>query len=144
MIDRTIARRFERSEAEATLPLVRRIVADIEADDLELRTVLPALKAARKRSGSEVGMDAELESLRQQVAEITTRFESYLAELARIGCVYRGVTGHVDFRGEHQGRPVFFCWAPGEDDVSHVHLLGSDCLARERVRLGAALPLGRS
>lgn len=143
MIDRTIARRFERSEAEATLPLVRRIVADIEADDLELRTVLPALKAARKRR-SEVGADAGLESLRQQVAEITTRFESYLAELARIGCVYRGVTGHVDFRGEHEGRPVFFCWAPGEDEVSHVHLLGSDCRARERIRLGAALPLGRS
>lgn len=144
MINRTIARRFERSEAEATLPLVRRIVADIETDDLKLQTILPELKAARKRSGSEVAVDVGLEGLRQEVAEITTRFESYLAELARIGCVYRGVTGHVDFRGEHEGRPVFFCWAPGEEEVSHVHLLGSDCRVRERIGLGAALPLGGS
>lgn len=143
MISKTIARQFRRDEAEATLPLVRRIVADIEADNVSLQAVLPKLKAARIRRERDGTGEAELEDLRLIVAEITTRFEGYLAELARIGCVYRGVSGHVDFRGEHGGRPVFFCWAPGEKDVSHVHLLGSDCRVRERIGLDAALPLGK-
>lgn len=143
MIGKLIARRFDRDGAEATLPLVRRIVADIEYDNETLQALLPELKACRmesRRSGEPL---PELAGLRQQVAEITTRFENCLGELARIGCVYRGATGHVDFRGEHEGRPVFFCWAPGEDEVSHVHLLGADCRVREPIGLGAALPLGR-
>lgn len=142
MIGKTIARRFDREEAEATLPLVRRIVADIESDNHHLQAILPELKAARMRSRRDRAPVPELEDLRQEVADITTRFEGYLAELARIGCVYRGATGHVDFRGEHEGKPVFFCWASGEEEVSHVHLLGSDCRMREPIALGAALPFG--
>ena len=141
MIDRPIARQFDREDAEATLPLVRRIVADIERDNDRLQGILPALKAARRRSRPGAP-DARLESLRLEVAEITTRFETYLRELAQVGCVYRGATGHVDFRGEYDDRPVFFCWAPGEDDVSHIHSLGSDCRLRETIERAAALPLG--
>ena len=144
MISKTIARRFDRDGAEATLPLVRRIVADIERDNEHLQGILPELKAARMRSRRKGEQLADLEALRERVADITTRFEGYLAELTRIGCVYRGVTGHVDFRGEHEGRPVFFCWGPGEDEVSHVHLLGSDCRLREPIGLDAALPFGGS
>lgn len=143
MIGKLIARRFDRTGAEATLPLVRRIVADIEHDNERLQALLPELKACRMESRRRGEPLPELAVLRQQVAEITTRFESYLGELARIGCVYRGATGHVDFRGEHEGRPVFFCWAAGEDGVSHLHLLGADCRLREPIGLDAALPLGR-
>lgn len=142
MIGKTIAKRFDRSEAEATLPLVRRIVADIEGDNERLQGILPDLKAARIRARAGAAREPVLEGLRREVAEITTRFEGCLAELASIGCVYRGSTGHVDFRGEHEGRPVFYCWAPGEEEISHVHLLGSDCRMREPIGLGAALPLG--
>lgn len=143
MIDRPIARQFEREEAEATLPLVRRIVADIEGDNDRLQAILPDLKAARRRSRPGAP-DPKLEELRAEVADITTRFEQYLRELAQIGCVYRGATGHVDFRGEHEGRPVFFCWAPGEAEVEHIHSLGSDCRLRETIERAAVLPLGRS
>lgn len=143
MIGKLIARRFDRTGAEATLPLVRRIVADIEQDNERLQALLPDLKTCRMESRRRGGALPELAGLRQQVAEITTRFEGYLAELARIGCVYRGATGHVDFRGEHEGRPVFFCWAAGEDAISHLHLLGADCRLREPIGLDAALPLGR-
>jgi len=143
MISKKIARRFDREAAEATLPLVRRIVADIERDNQHLQAILPELRALRMQARRRGAAPGELEALREQVADITTRFEGYLAELARIGCVYRGVTGHVDFRGDHEGRPVFFCWAPGEQEVSHLHLLGSDCRLRELIGLDAALPFGR-
>ena len=142
MIANRIARRFDIEEASATLPLVRRIVADIQADNAALQSLLPELKAARMRSRQRGAAVPELAGLRQEVAEITTRFEGYLAELAQVGCVYRGATGCVDFRGERDGRPVFYCWEPGDGEIAWYHALGSDCRRREPVELDAALPLG--
>lgn len=141
MISTTIAKRFDRAAAEATLPLVRRIVVDIQGDNERLQALLPELKAARKRSRELGALVPELGVLRQRVADITTSFERYLAELAQIGCVYRGATGHVDFRGDMEGRPIFFCWAPADEGISHVHLLGSACRHREPIGVGVALPL---
>lgn len=142
MIANKIARRFAREEAAATLPLVRRIVTDIRTDNATLQELLPRLKTARMRSRQFGAPVPELAGLRVKVAEITTRFEGYLAELAQVGCVYRGATGHVDFRGENEGRPVFYCWEPSDDDIAWFHPLGSDCRRREPIELDAALPLG--
>ena len=75
------------------------------------------------------------------MAEITTRFEGYLAELAQVGCVYRGSSGHVDFRAEDSGQPVFLCWSPDEESVEFVHSLGLDCRHRTPVEVNAPLPL---
>lgn len=132
---------FDQDGATATLPLVRRIVQDIRADSRALQDVLPDLKEARQQSHALGAPVPGLAPLRETVADITTRFEACLAELALIGCVYRGTSGHVDFRGEWNGRPVFFCWAPGEYEVSHCHPLGSDCRHRERIEIDAALPV---
>lgn len=135
------ARMFDHQQATATLPLVRRIVADLQDDSDRLQEILPKLKHARATSRRLGAVIPELEPLRLRVARITTRFEGYLDELSRVGCVYRGTSGHVDFRGEHEGRPVFFCWSPEESAVTHQHALGLDCRHRESIEVGAVLPL---
>lgn len=135
------ARMFDPEQATATLPLVRRIVADLQDDSDRLQEILPKLKHARATARRLGAVIPELEPLRIRVARITTRFEGYLDELSRVGCVYRGTSGHVDFRGEHEGRPVFFCWSPEEPDVRHQHALGLDCRHRESIEVTAVLPL---
>ena len=137
----TVDRMFAQEEATATLPLVRRIVDDIGRDGRDLEAVLPRLKEARIRARRERAPSPDLELLRERVAEITTRFEGYLAELAQIGCVYRGTSGHVDFRAADHGQPVFLCWSPDEAAVEFVHSLGLDCQHRARIEAPAVLPL---
>jgi hypothetical protein len=136
-----VDRMFEQEEATATLPLVRRIVDDIRNDGQDLEAVLPLLKEARIRARRERAPSPNLAELRERVAEITTRFEGYLAELAQIGCVYRGTSGHVDFRAEDNGQPVFLCWSPEEETVEFAHSLGLDCRHRARIEVPAVLPL---
>jgi hypothetical protein len=138
---KTPARSFDPEKATSTLPLVRRIVADLQDDSDRLQEILPRLKHARSTARRLSAVIPELEPLRLRVAQITTRFEGYLDELSRVGCVYRGTSGHVDFRGEYEGRPVFFCWSPEEQSVTHVHALGLDCRYRESVEMDAFLPL---
>jgi hypothetical protein len=132
---------FQRDEATATLPLVRQIVADIQRDNRALEKVLPRLKDARIRSRREGASVPELEGLRLEVAEITTRFEACLAELAQVGCAYRGSTGHVDFKSEEGGRAVFLCWSPDESTVAWSHAAGLDCRYRSPVESHLVLPV---
>ena len=141
MTRNAVDRMFAQDEATATLPLVRGIVDDIRRDGRDLAAVLPRLKEARIRARRERAPSPDLAVLRERVAEITTRFEGYLAELAQIGCVYRGSSGHVDFRAQDQGQPVFFCWSPDEEAVEFVHSLGLNCQHRTHIEVPAVLPL---
>ena len=139
-------RLFRQDGASATLPLVEQIVADIQRDNEALEMVLPRLKEARVRARREGVSDSghvpELDQLRHEVAEITTRFEAYLDELVQIGCIYRGRAGHVDFRSEEGGRPVFLCWIPGEPTVEWSHPIGLDCRFRSPIESHVVLPVG--
>ncbi len=135
-------RRFGQEEASATLPLLRQVVADIQRDNQALEIVLPRLKDARIRSRKPGAVVPELEQLRHEVAEITTRFEAYLDELAQVGCVYRGATGNVDFRSEEGGRPVFLCWSPDEPTVTWTHPIGLACRFRSPIETHVVLPVG--
>ncbi len=135
---------FQQDEATATLPLVRQIVADIQRDNRALEAALLRLKDARIRSRREGTSVPELDGLRLEVAEITTRFEAYLAELAQVGCAYRGSTGYVDFRSEQAGRPVFLCWSMDESTVAWSHPAGLDCQYRSPIESQVILPVSGS
>jgi hypothetical protein len=123
-VTRTIddVRFFTLEEANRALPYVRRVVADVLAEHAALQTRIPRLRDARIRV-RRGGADTELEPLRKEVAEISTRLETFLGELRRVGCVLRGTAGVVDFYGLLDGRPVCFCWRYDEDAVAHWHEL---------------------
>ena len=114
---------FTVEEANRTLPLVSRIMADIVEENERLQELLPALKEVRARVRRSPAAVPELEGLRQEVATISARLESYLAELHQIGCVFKGPQGLVDFYALRDGKPVFLCWRHGEDEIRYWHEL---------------------
>lgn len=112
---------FTVEEANRTLPLVSRIMADIVTENERLQELLPSLKEARARARRNPGAHPELEVLRQEVATISARLEGYLTELQQIGCVFKGPQGLVDFHSMRDGRPVFLCWRFGEEEIRYWH-----------------------
>ncbi len=105
----TVRRRFTAAEANRTLPLVRRIVADLLNYGRELHKLSrrPDQPGARERSGE---LDALIRDL--------------LQELARIGCTYKDwgfEYGLVDFPGEIGGESVLLCWRSDEPAVVWYH-----------------------
>ena len=125
-------RRFTPAQANATLPLVRRVVADILARGRELRSLARADgvldPAARPRAGE---LEAQLHEL--------------FDELERVGCSYRDwgfELGLVDFPAVLDGREVLLCWRSDEPAVTWYHppdigFSGRKPIPREHLEEGA-------
>ena len=94
---------FTRREAESSLPLVRRIVAD-------------ALETARK-----------IRSLNEEdpaVPRLQTELEEHMRELEEMGCYFKDwnfSVGLVDFPAEIDGETVFLCWRSDESTLDWYH-----------------------
>lgn len=103
------AKLFTPDEARRTLPLVRRVVADLCAKGRELRSLPDSSPDPDER-----------ERARQLQAELAL----HLHELDAIGCQYKDWDfehGLVDFPGELDGEPVLWCWRSDEDDIAWYH-----------------------
>lgn len=98
-------RLFTPEEARKTLPLVRRIVADI----------LTAARDLRALPEGDPGTDA-----------LAGRVQEYLQELETLGCYYKDwsyTVGLVDFPAVIDGETVFLCWRSDETELGWYHPL---------------------
>jgi hypothetical protein len=126
-------KKFTVEEANRTLPLVSRIVEDLVREhgmwedkvrEFELATV----------GASPDRPDAIAELLQIEAQRLAKDIEGYIAELATLGVICKGMgTGLVDFPGEIDGRDVFFCWKLGEPAVGYWHEVDAGFIGRQRL-----------
>jgi hypothetical protein len=113
-------RPFTVASAQRTLPLVKRIVADI-------------LSAAEKlRSPDAKRNDAETRRLVAQV-------ESHMRELEQIGCQYKDwdfKIGLVDFPTVINGEDVLLCWRSDEPEIRWYHTYNGGYAGRRQIPEG--------
>ena len=118
------ARLFTIEQANAMLPLVRAITADLVTlalDVVERRQRLASF-AKRKATSSGDPYAEELASMQQAVADDTEQLQEYIAELRRLGLEPKGaLEGLVDFPAMIDGKLVYLCWKLGEPEVTHWH-----------------------
>lgn len=129
-------KRYTVAEANATLPLVRRIVEDITTLAHELRERYQRLQQV---TGSEQGKPTlahseELVSLQEEVEHDTERLRAFVKELEQLGVELKDYfTGLVDFRSLRDGREVYLCWKLGEPHVAHWHELDAGFSGRQQL-----------
>ena len=121
-------RRFTLEQANATLPLVRRIVADV------VRTHRDAA-AAQQQFEKAVGT-AEQSLVQAKLEQAMHRLEDFADELAEIGCELKDYqSGLIDFTGRHMGRDICLCWKLGEDRIAFWHEMSTGFAGRKPVSL---------
>lgn len=101
---------FTPYEATRTLPLVRRVVADILERGRELRVL-------HQRQ------DLEPEEERR-ARELAAELDSLFEELEQVGCSFRSpdfTFGLVDYPAVIDGKPVHLCWRDDEPDLRWYH-----------------------
>ena len=99
---------FTPSQANRTLPLVKRIVADINATGATMRTLA----------------EQHGERAAEELREHERRLGRLTAELEALGCSYKDWNfeiGLVDFPSVMDGRPVLLCWRSDEECVAWYH-----------------------
>lgn len=127
-------RHFTLDEANRTLPLVKRIVADITAEYGEWRELVRRYEVVAGGSKADEGESAEQIRLREAISRVARRVTSYVGELEQIGCVLKGFDdGVVDFPARLEGRDVLLCWKLGEPEVGHWHEVHAGFAGRQPI-----------
>jgi hypothetical protein len=120
-------RRFTLTEANRSLPLVRRIVADI----VQAQQVASELHTQAELLSGRDQQDAQGELQRQ-----VSRLQEYVDELTEVGVELKDYhVGLIDFIARHQGRDIYLCWKLGEDQITHWHELQDGFAGRQPVSL---------
>jgi len=118
-------RRFTVEQANKSLPLVRRIVADIVQSHAE---------AARLQQQFDRVAAREQKPIQQRLESVMHRLEDYVDELSEIGCELKDYqSGLIDFTGRHDGRDIYLCWKLGEERITHWHELDAGFAGRKPV-----------
>lgn len=119
-------RHFTLEEANRTLPLVRRIVADVVRTHeraTHLHNQLEYRGKPQQRVEIEDALEKEVDRLNDLVDELRT-----------IGCELKDYRmGLVDFIGKHEGREICLCWCLGEPQIDHWHELHAGFSGRQPV-----------
>ncbi len=125
---------FTVAEAQRTLPLVRRIVADLMSEYPRWGAAVGRFELLSAGARADWGETAEQAAARDEVTAAASRINEYLKELDAIGCVFKGFdAGLVDFYSLRDDRPVFLCWKLGEARIEHWHELDAGFGGRQRL-----------
>jgi hypothetical protein len=136
-------RLFTPTTANATLPLVSRVVADLVRLHAVWRAAVTSYELAQAdadaASESVAARDARLE-----VGRLAGEIEGCLDELEQVGCLFRDFEqGLVDFPAELDGRTVCLCWQRSEAEVGHWHELDAGFTGRQPLDDAFCVPEGR-
>ena len=127
---------FTVEQANAALPLVRAIAADmatLSRDVSERRERLAALRSGRQRSPRDV-YGQELAQIEEDIKRDGERLMEYVEELRELGVDPKSlIEGLVDFPSIREGRPVFLCWKVGEPKVAYWHDLEAGFVGRQPI-----------
>ncbi|MHB1328404.1 MAG: DUF2203 family protein [Gemmatimonadales bacterium] len=125
---------FSLEEAERTLPLVRRILVDLQAEYDSWRGAMADYELLAAGSRADLGETPELVAARESVTFAADRVNGLLMEVEEIGCVFKGIDeGLVDFYALRDDRLVFLCWRLGEERISHWHEVDSGFAGRQEI-----------
>jgi len=115
---------FTVEQANAVLPLVRAITADIvelSGNIVERRQRLNLLRADRRSDVNDAYSD-ELAQVDRDLEADRSRLYEFAAELRELGVELKdAVGGLVDFPTMIDGRPAYLCWKVSEAEVAHWH-----------------------
>lgn len=125
---------FSLEEAERTLPLVRRILIDLQAEYDTWRQAMGDYELLAAGSRADTGETPALTTARDAVTVAADRVNGLLLELEEIGCVFKGIDeGLVDFYALREDRLVFLCWRLGEERISNWHEVDSGFAGRQEI-----------
>jgi hypothetical protein len=118
-------RKFTVEQANKSLPLVKRIVADI---------VSTHDRATKNQLRLEKAKGSDQQAAQRELDASVDRLQDLVDELSDVGCELKDYqTGLIDFVGRHDGRDVYLCWKLGEEKITHWHELDTGFAGRKPV-----------
>lgn len=125
---------FTLSEANRTLPLVRRVVEDIASHYPSWKDLVAKYELIAAEARPDWGESPEQLGLKAQIDDVARKINACLVELEQVGCEFKGFEeGLVDFHGKLDDREILWCWKLGEDRITHWHELDAGFSGRQPI-----------
>ena len=119
-----MAKFFTLPDANRTLPLVKRIVADIMSVYPQWKDLVAQYELIAAQARPEWGESPQQLDLKAQIDVMAAKINGFLGELAQIGCEFKDFDkGLVDFHGRLEEREILWCWKFGEERITFWHEL---------------------
>ncbi|HEY6091300.1 MAG TPA: DUF2203 domain-containing protein [Gemmatimonadales bacterium] len=126
------AKIFTLPEANRTLPLVKRIVADILQVYPQWKDLVAQYELIAAQARPEWGESQQQLDLKGQIDVLATKINGFLGELGQIGCEFKDFDkGLVDFHGRLDEREMLWCWKYGEERITFWHELEAGFSGRQ-------------
>jgi hypothetical protein len=125
---------FTLSEANRTLPLVKRIVQDVTSIYPTWKDLVARYEVIAAQARPDWGESPEQLDLKAQIDAVAHQINGFLRELEEIGCEFKGFEeGLVDFHGKLEDREILWCWKLGEERIAHWHELDAGFAGRQPI-----------
>ena len=123
-------KQFTVEQANATLPLVKRIVEDIVLQHRIWREKI--LEIDLVASTGRVSDVAQTERLEHEAQAIAREIDAFRRELDSLGILLKDPRlGLIDFPSTIGARPVLLCWRLGEAEVQYWHDVNTGFAGRQ-------------
>lgn len=124
---------FTQAEANAMLPLVRSIVADVAALARAMsERYEPLWKIYHGDGAIDDAHREEFRGLEESLARDQDTMKEYVRELTQLGIELKDLqVGLVDFPCWMEEREVYLCWRLDEPEVAHWHELDAGFAGRQ-------------
>ena len=125
---------FTLSEANRTLPLVKRVVQDIASLYPTWKDLVARYELIAATARPDWGESPEQLGLKAQIDAVARKINACLGELEQVGCEFKGFEeGLVDFHGRLADREILWCWKLGEERITHWHDLEAGFAGRQPI-----------
>ncbi len=125
---------FTLSEANRTLPLVKRVVQDIASFYPSWKDLVAKYELIAAKARPDWGESPEQLGLKSQIDDVARKIHGCLVELEQVGCEFKGFEESlVDFHGKLDDREILWCWRFGEDRITHWHELDAGFKGRQPI-----------
>jgi hypothetical protein len=112
---------FTADQANRTLPLVRRIVADVVREHRVWQEKIVELDLLASGSHADQS-DPRAAALEREILALAREIDGFEAELRGLGIQLKDRRiGLIDFPSDLDGRRVLLCWRLGEPSVQYWH-----------------------
>ena len=113
---------FTVSEANKTLPFLKKILSDISDSSIELKHYADEIRNSPEED--------------PRVKRLIVSINGFISELEEIGCQYKDwnfTIGLVDFPAFIDGNEVLLCWRSDEENIRYYHTHESGFAGRKLI-----------
>jgi hypothetical protein len=136
----TTARTLTLAEAEARLPLIRRIVRDaidLQRQVAETRERLDDMRQRRRGKTHQDIYAEEWSAIEQELEHDAERLKNYVLELGQLGARFVNTEeGIVSFQSLYNDQPILLSWKYDEPQIAYYYDIEQDPAQRRLIESG--------